>query len=217
MKRMFAPGCAILIYKPELATRLHRLLGEELGEMEMFVRCCRNEPALEPGTLVINTCPGCDKLYRENYADSSTISLWEVLAGGDFFRFPDYKGTRMSIIDACPTRTEARVHRAVRTLLERMNIVLVEPKNTGLKSTCCGDSGWGKIPTSKVRELMGKRAAEMPADDVVVYCVSCAKSMFVGGKQPRYLVDLLFGEETIPMTTEPDAWHRELDDFIAAH
>ena len=41
----------------------------------------------------------------------------------------------------------------------------------------------------------------MPAEDVVVYCVSCAKAMFIGGKRPRYLVDLLFGEATVPGTS----------------
>jgi hypothetical protein len=33
----------------------------------------------------------------------------------------------------------------------------------------------------------------------------------------RYLVDLLFAEETVPGVYEPDAWHGELDEFIAAH
>ena len=64
---------------------------------------------------------------------------------------------------------------------------------------------------------MQQRAAEMPADDVVVYCVSCIKAMHIGGKQPRYLADLLFGETTSAGTFEPDQWHAELDIFIDAH
>lgn len=51
----------------------------------------------------------------------------------------------------------------------------------------------------------------------IVYCVSCSKSMFIGGKKPHYLIDLLFGEETVPKTFEPDEWHRELDEYIDAH
>ncbi|MFH0816406.1 MAG: (Fe-S)-binding protein [Methanobacteriota archaeon] len=216
MKRLFAPGCALLIYKPALAKKVHELLCKNLGDMEMLDLCCMNEPEIEPGAQVINVCPGCDKRYREREG-SSTISLWEVLSASDSFDFPDYGGNTVSIIDACPTRTEVRVHRAVRTLLGRMNIVLVEPKNSGLKSTCCGDSGWGKIPVEAVKEIMRKRASEMPVEDVVVYCVSCAKSVFIGGKKPRYLVDLLFGEDTIKKTFEPDEWHKELDEFTATH
>ena len=98
-----------------------------------------------------------------------------------------------------------------------MNIKVVEPKNTRTKGTCCGDSSYGILPVDKVKELMKKRASEMPCEDVVVYCVSCVKSMSVGGKKPRYLVDLLFGEETIPGETEPEKWHEQVDDFISKH
>jgi len=65
-----------------------------------------------------------------------------------------------------------------------------------------------------VIEQMKLKAGQMPVDEVLVYCVSCSKSMFVGGKKPRYLVDLLFAEETVPQTTDPDKWHGELDVFI---
>ena len=123
----------------------------------------------------------------------------------------------MTIIDACPTRSEVHVHKAIRTLLKRMNITLIEPEKTGTKSTCCGDSFWDVLPLEKVKNQMKKKASEMPVDDVVVYCVSCSKSVYIGGKKPHYMIDLLFNEETIPKTYEPDEWHNELDEFIASH
>jgi hypothetical protein len=64
---------------------------------------------------------------------------------------------------------------------------------------------------------MRKRAAQKPADEVVVYCVSCMKAMSLGGRKPRYLVDLLFGEDTVPGTLDPDTWHAELDNYVARH
>jgi len=57
----------------------------------------------------------------------------------------------------------------------------------------------------------------MPVSDVIVYCVSCIKSIYIGGKSPRFLGDLIFGEETVIKTFEPDEWHKELDDFIESH
>jgi len=217
MKRVFAPGCALIIYKPHLAKRLHEILNVNIENMELLDTCCRNKPTLEDNTEVINICPGCDRRYRENYTNASTTSLWEVLAESDFFEFPDYKGQKMSIIDACPTRSQERVHRAIRTLLKKMNIELVEPEKTGLKSTCCGDSFWGVLPTEQIKEKMQARVAEMPVEDVVVYCVSCSKSVFIGGKTPHYMIDLLFSEETIPKTLEPEEWHKEIDEFVASH
>ena len=64
---------------------------------------------------------------------------------------------------------------------------------------------------------MCRRAGEMPYADVAVYCVSCSKAMHIGGKRPRYIVDLLFGEPTVIGTFEPDLWHQQVDAFIETH
>jgi Fe-S oxidoreductase len=213
-KTVFAPGCALMLYKPELAEKIHLLLNANLGEMDKLMICCHHDPQFSEKTKVVNVCPGCDKRYENDYTNSSTISLWEILAQNDFFLFPDYHGKTMSIIDACPTREKEKVQTAIRTLLNKMNIKLVEPKHTREKSICCGDSFYDVIPTEKVKEQMKKRTSEMPAEDVVVYCVSCIKSVFIGGKKPRYLVDLLFAEETVPQTYEPDEWHKELNEYM---
>jgi Fe-S oxidoreductase len=216
-KLLFAPGCALILYKPELADKLHLILNKNLGEMDKLMICCQHDPGISENTKVINVCPGCDKRFGNDYENVSTVSLWEIIAENDFFPFPDYNGIQMSILDACPTREQERVHKAIRILLKKMNISLVEPKNTRTKSTCCGDSFHGIIPTEKVKELMVKRASEMPVDDVVVYCISCIKSVFIGGKRPQYLIDLLFNEETVPKTYEPDEWHTELKNYIDSH
>jgi Fe-S oxidoreductase len=217
MNRRFAPGCALMLYKPHLAHKLGLALGGSIGFEAPWLTCCRKDPQFSEDTELVNICPGCDKRFRLNYAKTSTISLWEILARSDSFPFPDYGGRIMSIIDACPTRDQTRVHDAVRTLLARMNIALVEPKATKTKSVCCGDSYWGEIPTEKVKERMRKRTVEMPAPEVVVYCVSCVVAVTIGGKKPRYLVDLLFGEDTEPRIVDLDVWHAELQTYIDAH
>jgi Fe-S oxidoreductase len=217
MKQVYAPGCALLIYKPELAEKVLEFLNHELGNISEHTTCCRHKPALEKGTQIINTCAGCDRRYRELYEGFSTVSLWEILAESKTFPFPDYNGMEMSIHDACPTRTEERVHSAIRKLLERMNIKIVEPEKTRTKSICCGDSFYGNISIEQVKEKMINRSNEMPCDNVVVYCVSCIKAMYIGGKKPRYIVDLLFKEDTKIGTFEPDEWHDELQKFIDEH
>ena len=235
MPSVYAPGCALLIYKPHLAEKVLAFLraepsevaergdvagqgdSAEHGHLAEHTTCCRHQPDLETGTVVINTCAGCDRRYRELYSGISTISLWEVLARSDTFPFPNYQGAEMTVHDACPTRTEERVHHAVRALLGRMNVSVVEARRSGTKSVCCGDSSFGIVPDERVKAQMRNRAAEMPCDDVVVYCVSCVKAMRIGGKRPRYLVDLLFGEETTIGTFEPAAWHAEIDAFIGKH
>ena len=217
MNYIFAPGCALVLYKNRLVERLLRYLRDKYGNVGVLLTCCRHTPKAAIGKCVINVCPGCDRRYRQNYAEPSTVSLWEVLADSTDFAFPDYRGKPMTINDACPTRDQSRVHNAVRTLAKKMNITVVEPERTREQSTCCGDSCYGTLPVEGVLSQMKAKANTMPADDVIVYCVSCSKSMFNGGKHPRYLLDLLFGEETVPKTCDPLLWHKELDDFIATH
>jgi Fe-S oxidoreductase len=216
-KKVFAPGCALMLYKPESAAKIHLILNKNLGKMDMLLTCCHHDPQFTEKTEIINVCPGCDKRFGNDYKNSSTISLWEILAESDFFTFPDHKGRSMSILDACPTRDKKKVQDAIRKILHKMNIKLVEPKNTGTKSICCGDSFYGLIPVEKVKEQMVKRSSEMPLDDVAVYCVSCIKSVYIGRRRPNYLVDLLFDEKTVPKTYEPDEWHKELDEYIEKH
>ncbi len=217
MARVYAPGCALMMYKPHLARRITAYLNETGEAIPEHHICCHHDPCLAPGTQVINVCAGCDRRFRSLYEGVSTISLWEVLAKSDTFPLPDYHGQCMAIHDACPTRTEKRVHDAVRTLLNRMNIKVMEPEHTREKSVCCGDSFYGALPVDEVKDRMRRRAGEMICEDVAVYCVSCIKAMHIGGKRPHYLVDLLFGEDTDIGIFEPDEWHVELKAYIDAH
>jgi hypothetical protein len=216
-KMFFAPGCALMLYKPDLAEKIHQFLNENLDDVDMMLTCCQHDPKLPENSKVINMCPGCDKRFSKDYKGVTTVSLWEVINENNFFVYPDYKGRKMSIIDACPTREVSIVQNSIRDLLIKMNIDLVEPKNTRKESTCCGDFYYGTMPTVKVKELMIEKALEMPADEIVVHCVSCVMAVCNGGKNPRYIADLLFNEDSLPQTIDLDSWHKELTAFIEIH
>ena len=214
---LFAPGCALMGHDRALVEKTRCFLQREYGDVTLHVSCCRSEGEIAPHTRIVNVCPGCDRRFRDTAKALRNNSLWELLADSVTFPFPNYSGVSMAINDACPTRGEDRVLRAIRQVLAKMNIALVEPENSGAHASCCGDSYYGKVPTVQVKAMMAKRAAEMPVRDVVVHCVSCIKSMHIGGKRPRFLLDLVFSQDTAIGTAEPDAWHRELDDYTAKH
>jgi Fe-S oxidoreductase len=214
---IFAPGCALMIYKPGLAKKIHRLLIENLGEMDMLMTCCQHKPVLPENTKVINVCPGCDKRFGKEFKGVTTISLWEIINENSFMKFPDYNEKIMTIIDACPTREEDRVQNAIRDLLIKMNIRIVEPKNTRKESTCCGDVYYGSMPTGKVKELMIEKAMEMPVDDIVVHCVSCIVAVSNGHRKPQFVADLLMNEKTAIKNIDLDEWHKELSKYINTH
>ncbi len=187
MSRIFAPGCALMLYKPHLVEQLSRFLGEHHQSTGRLLTCCRHTPQVPEGTEVVNVCPGCDKRYRNNNDNPLTVSLWEVLEISEASPFPDYGGRKMTINDACPTRNQDRIHLSVRTVAAKMNISVVEPDRTKRKGTCCGDTFFGKLPTEQVVARMRRRTNEMPAEEVLVYCVSCANPCSMEAKDPGIL------------------------------
>lgn len=219
-KTVYSPGCAFLLYKPQLADKILTFLRNKDDTIEMYTRCCKHEPNLSPAAdvdTIINTCAGCGTRFEAKYEGVSTMSLWEAIAEIDGFPFPDYQGETISIQDPCPARAKPKAHDAVRALLKKMNLQTVEARNIREHSICCGDSLYPNMPIDKVREQMRKRAESMPCEDVCVSCVSCIKAMHIGGKRPRYILDLLFGETTEPGVTDTQKWHEELNGFIDKH
>lgn len=98
-----------------------------------------------------------------------------------------------------------------------MNIEIIDAKYSGIKSICCGDNFYPRLPIEKVTELQKKRAAQMPCQDVVVYCVSCIKSMAIGEKTPHHMVDLVLDQETELQETRIDVYHDALNQYIEKH
>lgn len=217
MSYVYAPGCALMVYKPHLAERLKEVAERKYGKMETLLTCCFHAPQLEEGTRIVTPCATCARRYAEHGAVCASEFLLETLAASDDFDFPDYGGAEMSIQDTCSSRTEPAFLAAVRRLLERMNIRLVEPKRSGAQAKCCGQTFYGKLETSKIEAFMKTRAGEMPCQDVVVYCASCIMSMTVGGRRPRYILDLLFNEPTTLAGAGVENWNRQLLAFRKNH
>ena len=213
----FNPGCAMSLYKPEAVEDILYLLNRRFLPTKLHTTCCRHEPNLPKGSTIINNCAGCDRRFRSLYEGIHTISIWEVLDGIPALPFPTYDGMQVSVHDSCSFRKKPQVHEAVRSLLDKMHIEVVESAFSGTKSICCGDNFYPHISIEAVNEFQKKRAAQMPCQDVVVYCVSCIKSMAIGGKTPHHMMDLVLGLPTEPGETRLDVYHRELDDYIEEH
>ena len=205
-----------MAYKPHIAARLKEYVERRYGTMDTILTCCFDKPELPGGTCVLTPCPTCTERYAK---DSGCMSrcLLNDLADDNSFSFPDYGGVEMSIQDTCAARKQPDVLDSVRRLLQRMNIRLVEPKFTGKHARCCGQVFYGKTDIEKVEANMKRRADEMPCSDVVTYCSSCIMSMTVGGRRPRFILDLIFGEDTDMQGINPVKWNTCLAEFRAEH
>ena len=214
----FNPGCALSLYRPEAETAILTWLRERVDpDVAAHNICCRHEPGLPEGSTIINVCAGCHRRFSTLYPGIETVSLWEVIDRTGGFPFPDYGGAAMSLHDPCPVRGNPEVHAAVRALLHKMNITLIETARHSGQSVCCGDDFYPNRPIPEVHRMMRLRAESMPCADVVVYCVSCIKAMHIGGRRPRHLTDLLFGLSTEPRVYDTEAWHGLLEGYIETH
>ena len=216
-KVFFNPGCALSLYKPEMEIKILDFLNRNYQKTEMHNICCRHDPQLQEGSLIINVCAGCDKRFSTLYKGVTTISVYEIIDNLDTFPYPNYNGLTMSLHDPCPIRQKPQVHQAVRNLLKKMNTHIIETQHHGTRSICCGDNLYPTLPLDKIHAFMKKRAAAMPHQQVCVYCVSCVKSLHIGGKTPRYLIDLLFNQPTDPQNTDTVEWHDQLQEYIDKH
>jgi len=81
---------------------------------------------------------------------------------------------------------------------------------------------WAKQANTEVMMAvnLGTRGIDA-ARNLLEYCNhpggSYWSDLHIGGKKPRYLVDLLFGENTSADTVEPDEWHEQLERYVLKH
>ncbi len=216
-KCFFNPGCALSIYKPDAEHKILQILNEYFGTVSLHNVCCHHDPGLEKGATIINNCSGCDRRFRSLYEGIQTISLWEVLDSMKDLPLPDHTGLTLSVHDSCSFRKKPQVHAAVRSLLAKMNIAVIESEFSGTNSICCGDNLYPHVSIEEVTAFQKKRASQMPCEDVAVYCVSCIKSMAIGEKTPHHMVDLVLNEKTEPQETRIDLYHDALKIYIDAH
>ena len=194
MKTVFAPGCALNKYKPELISEITRFLTDASIIDGVYLTCCKSEETIEGDVTLIVCCPGCSHKFETRYPNARILSLWKVLFETDF-PFPDYQGERMSIHDSCHARqrNSGEMQDSARLLCRKMNIELVEPEHTRDEARCCG----GSAADYETRKAMAmRRAAEVSEKNAVVYCTGCTRSFSITDVAPRHLLDLLFEEAT---------------------
>lgn len=216
-KCYFNPGCAARLYKEDIAMRMLKLLQDQFGSVKLHDICCRHTPKVPAGTTIISNCAGCDRRFRSLYQGVNSISFWEVIDQLELPDLPDYGGMKMSVHDSCGYRHKPQVHKAVRNLLRRMNIEIVETQFHGTESICCGDNFYGHVSNEQVEKRIQMRADQFPCKDVVVYCIGCDRAMGEAGLTPHYLADLLFGKNPQRNADTLDEYHQKLDEYIRSH
>jgi len=237
---IYIASCVFTRNYPELSVRIQEYLRKRFNMQ--IIRCCvpnykiqelensipesvRSEWKRIPPykefsnkNRMVYICHNCSAIFLETKPDVKIISLWEIILDDKKFPYADYSHENVTVQD-CWRSYDNRVEQdAVRLLLNKMNVDIVEMKENYEKTQFCGVSIYQPAPERNLKlapkrfvenaagkfisrteeeqlELMKKHCQEVVTDKVVAYCHYCAKGLQIGGKNVKHLAELLFPSE----------------------
>ena len=122
----------------------------------------------------------------------------------DNFDFPDYHGQKMYLQDCFRDRNHPEVHQAVRNLLKKMNIEVIETKNNKDNSIFCGtlhyeskeldDTHLSHYPKDVQEKYMQEYVQQFDNKKIICVCNRCLKGILLGKGNGVHLLELLFNK-----------------------
>lgn len=213
MTTYFFPSCKATAQFRQASKAARAYVKEKLGVGP--IGCCRpNHTKLTSDDTAVIVCNNCALIIEEN-TDAQIEFLWEVIDQDPDFPFPDYQGEKMIVQDCWIAFDKPQAHDAVRSLMRKMNIEIVELEENRENSKFCGPNLCAPCTESNA-ELAHKRYVEefphmftpMDADEqvahfrshceqietdkAVCYCKFCVDGINMGGKTGVHLLELLF-------------------------
>ncbi|MBQ8090192.1 MAG: hypothetical protein IJ233_05575 [Pyramidobacter sp.] len=170
----------------------------------------------QPDDTVWSLCHNCSAIIEEQKPGVNVRSLWKLILEDDDFAYPDMNGREMFVQDCWRARDRADEQAAVRGILRRMNVRVLELDERGEKTEFCGvsllrpppprnlkmapkrfvENAPGKfLPHSpeEQRRIMTEYAARFAGKEVADYCHYCHEGLLMGGAKAFHLAELLFG------------------------
>jgi len=218
-KRVFAPGCSLPSYNPEVVKQTLEYLQDVLPGTGAILKCC-GKPTKALGQIdkfkeryaafqsevdklgadeIIVACQSCYKTMAQYSPNQKVISLWELLPEIGLPKEVIGKAKDSDIVftihDSCPTRDMPGIHNGIRWILDELGYKHVEPPHSRENTRCCGFGGM-IVPANPplAQRIMDRRTEEMETDYVVAYCAACRESMVKGDKKSVHILELIFGE-----------------------
>ncbi len=217
MGMLFFPSCKMQAQYAAASGRLAAYLHKTYNLS--IAGCCRvDRGKLTQADTAVFICNNCAAILEESSAAGRVVSVWELLDEDQDFRFPDYHGELMFVQD-CWTAAEKRSQQdAVRSLLRKMHVHILELEDNYARSTFCGTKllapcnkeNAALAPQRYVRQggsmFRSLSAAEQKAyltdycrrlggRRTVCYCKFCVDGIRLGGGAGVHLLELLFPQK----------------------
>lgn len=214
MSKFFLPGCNIKARYKRESEKLKEYL--EQREHAEIAGCCKtfcHEADRRDSAIVI--CNNCAAIMEESSQIEKIEFVWEIIDRDSDFPFPDYHGEKMTIQDCWRACEKRKVQDAIRSLMKKMNIRIVELDENYEKTKFCGADllepcteiekklapqryavngakMYKPLSIPEQDEYLQNHCRQITTEKVVCYCTSCVEGINRGGKQGVHLLELLF-------------------------
>lgn len=223
MATYFFPSCKLTAGSPDASARLRAYLAGRWGATP--VGCCRTDRTrLTAQDTALVACTNCAAILQETSLAGRVQFAWERMDQDATFPFPDYGGEAMAVQDCWTAVDNPPLMDAVRSLLRKMRLEVVElPENRGqtrycgvkLTSPCQADNArlaprrYGErgaglftpLPPDAQAAYFKDYCRRIPTARAACYCGSCKAGLDLGGVAGVHLLDLLFPSPS-PTTKE---------------
>ena len=201
---IYFPSCNFA--KAHLQTE--KMVKQYMKQKMPVVGCCLYEKRYTSNDCAIINCQAC----RENLQEKLKIlSIWEFFDTQEDIVWPNYDGLSVNLQDCWRDRNQFQTHSAVRSLLRKMNVDVVELEESKEHSSFCGnlhfeshnpdnqnkllsykDTPIYDMPLDLETALMKEQVSKYTCDSVVCYCNRCEKGITLGGGKAIHLMNLVF-------------------------
>ena len=214
MAIIFYPSCKVQADFPAESAAVRRYLEERHGVQT--AGCCRpHHPKLTPEDHAIVLCNNCANIVEESSNADTFTYVWELIDRDADFPFPDYGGECMTVQDCWAAVERRDMQEAIRSLLRKMNVTIVEQEENFDKTRFHGhallapcfpgnakliprryENGNSPMFTPMTEEeqhaYFQRHAQKLPTEKAVCSCKYCRDGIDACGKTGIHILQLLF-------------------------
>ena len=164
-------------------------------------------------------CNNCMAMIDEDANNGGMENIWVLIDNDPGFSLPDYSGRVMGVQDCGRAYDRADVQDAVRSLLRKMGIQVVELPDARQESRFCGQSFLKAVPEmdagfapkryvedaavrgifvahepDEMQRALEEHVAAIEPDEVACYCFACDMGLEAGGANAHNLIELVSGK-----------------------
>ena len=200
MAEIFFPSCKAKAAFPKSSQKLAAYIKRRYNVDP--IGCCKlNNSKLTKDDTAIILCLNCARVISANAEYKNIQYLWEIIDQDADFIFPDYQGQQMALQDCHLAKGQKNVQDAVRSLMTKMNIQIVELEKKRDNADHCASYeivGYHRerpLTEEEQRVYFYNRYQDVEADWIVSYCKYCNDGVNLSGKKGKHILELLFPEE----------------------